>query len=90
MVAVCYFSRNVSKTDQNFGSFLCNLTTCGIADEMYVLSASNKRVSIQLVGKDKVQDKLSRFEELTGASLSFLGLSSPGSPGDIGNVLPSK
>lgn len=66
-------------------------TTCGVADEMYVLSASNKRVSVELVGKDKIQDKLSRFEELTGASLSFLGVSSPGSsPCDIGTVLPSK
>ncbi|KAK3222082.1 hypothetical protein Dsin_009107 [Dipteronia sinensis] len=47
-------------------------------DEMYVLSASNKRVSVELLGKDKIQDKLSKFEELTGASLSYLGVSSPG------------
>ncbi|KAI9169110.1 hypothetical protein LWI28_007116 [Acer negundo] len=46
-------------------------------DEMYVLSASNKRVSVELLGKDKIQDKLSKFEELTGASLSYLGVSSP-------------
>lgn len=63
---------------------------CGIADEMYVLSASNKRVSVQLLGKDKIQDKLSRFEELTGASLSYLGVGSLGGPCDIGTVLPSK
>ncbi|KAK2635452.1 hypothetical protein Ddye_030244 [Dipteronia dyeriana] len=47
-------------------------------DEMYVLSASNKRVSVEFLGKDKIQDKLSKFEELTGASLSYLGVSSPG------------
>ncbi|EXB58480.1 Tubulin-specific chaperone E [Morus notabilis] len=65
-------------------------TTKEEEDEMYVLSASNKRVSVELVGKDKIQDKLSRFEELTGASLSFLGVSSPGSsPCDIGTVLPN-
>ncbi|PON42013.1 CAP Gly-rich domain containing protein [Trema orientale] len=58
-------------------------------DEMYVLSASNKRVSIQLVGKDKIQDKLSRFEELTGASLSFLGVSSPGLSSENGSLLPN-
>ncbi|KAF4368022.1 hypothetical protein F8388_002633 [Cannabis sativa] len=58
-------------------------------DEMYVLSASNKRVSIQLLGKEKIQDKLSRFEELTGASLSFLGVSSPGFSGDTGSLLPN-
>ncbi|KAL5569494.1 hypothetical protein UlMin_026069 [Ulmus minor] len=58
-------------------------------DEMYVLSASNKRVSIQLVGKDKIQDKLSRFEELTGASLSFLGVSSPGVACDLTTSLPN-
>ena len=57
---------------------------------MYVFSASNKRVSVQLVGKDKIQDKLSRFEELTGASLSYLGVSTPGDPGQIGTAVPSK
>ncbi|KAK8545904.1 hypothetical protein V6N12_026714 [Hibiscus sabdariffa] len=30
--------------------------------EMYVLSASNNRVSVELLGEDKIQDKLSRFE----------------------------
>lgn len=63
---------------------------CGVADEMYVLSASNKRVSVQLVGKDKIQDKLSRFEELTGASISYLGVSSPGFSRENGGLLPSK
>ncbi|KAG2314510.1 hypothetical protein Bca52824_017632 [Brassica carinata] len=47
-------------------------------DEMYVLSAKNKRVSIQLLGGDKIQDKLSRLDELTSASLPFLGVSSLG------------
>lgn len=63
---------------------------CCAADDMYVLSASNKRVSIQLVGKDKIQDKLSRFEELTGASLSYMGVSTPGVPCQIGTTVPSK
>lgn len=63
---------------------------CGVADEMYVLSTSNKRVSVQFMGKDKIQDKLSRFEELTGASVSYLGVSSPGVPCDFGSILPSK
>lgn len=58
-------------------------------DEMYVLSASNKRVSVQLVGKEKIQDKLSRLEELTGASLSYLGVSNPGSPNEIRNIVPN-
>ncbi|KAK4265484.1 hypothetical protein QN277_026533 [Acacia crassicarpa] len=58
-------------------------------DEMYVLSASNRRVSIQLVGKDKVQDKLSRFEELTSASLSYMGVSSPGIPHHINTTIPN-
>ncbi|XP_062091919.1 tubulin-folding cofactor E [Humulus lupulus] len=64
-------------------------TTKEEEDEMYVLSSSNKRVSIQLLGKEKIQDKLSRFEELTGASLSFLGVSSPGFSGDTGSLLPN-
>ena len=65
---------------------MCSFST----DEMYVLSASNKRVSIELVGKDKVQDKLSRFEEMTNASLSYMGVSSPGSPCHINTTVPSK
>ncbi|XP_027092238.1 tubulin-folding cofactor E [Coffea arabica] len=58
-------------------------------DEMYVLSSTNKRVSIELLGKEKIQNKLSRFEELTGVSLSFLGVSSPGPSGQISNTLPN-
>ncbi|XP_059659317.1 tubulin-folding cofactor E [Cornus florida] len=58
-------------------------------DEMYVLSATNKRVSVQLLGKDKIQDKLSRFEELTGASLSYLGVSTPGSQCQISTIVPN-
>lgn len=57
---------------------------------MYVLSASNRRVSIELVGKEKIEDKLSRFEELTSASLSYLGISSPGAPFEICSVVPSR
>ncbi|KAL0539154.1 hypothetical protein IC582_023334 [Cucumis melo] len=58
-------------------------------DEMYVLSASDKRVSVQFVGKDLIKDKLSRFEELTSVSLSYMGVSSLGDPGQIGSVLPN-
>ncbi|WCJ34835.1 Tubulin-folding cofactor E [Euphorbia peplus] len=58
-------------------------------DEMYVLSASNKRVSVELVGKEKAQDKVSKFEELKGVSLPFLGVSTPGSPTDISTLLPN-
>lgn len=57
---------------------------------MYVLSAKNKRVSIQLLGGDKIQDKLSRLDELTSASLPFLGVSSLGVSSDLASVLPSK
>ncbi|XP_057728433.1 tubulin-folding cofactor E-like isoform X2 [Arachis stenosperma] len=58
-------------------------------DEMYVLSTSNNRVSIQLVGKDKIQDKLSRFEELTNASLAYMGVSFPGIPYQINTTVPN-
>ncbi|KAG8472672.1 hypothetical protein CXB51_034561 [Gossypium anomalum] len=58
-------------------------------DEMYVLSARNKRVSVQLLGKDKIQDKLSRFEELTSASISYLGVSTPGDPAEISASVPN-
>ncbi|XP_052117119.1 tubulin-folding cofactor E isoform X1 [Arachis duranensis] len=58
-------------------------------DEMYVLSTSNNRVSVQLVGKDKIQDKLSRFEELTNASLAYMGVSFPGIPDQINTTVPN-
>lgn len=64
-------------------------TTKEEEDEMYVYSASNKRVNVQLVGKDKIQDKLSHFEELTSASVSYLGVSSPGVPCEIGATVPN-
>ncbi|CAH8335024.1 unnamed protein product [Eruca vesicaria subsp. sativa] len=56
---------------------------------MYVLSAKNKRVSIQLLGGDKIQDKLSRLNELTSASLPFLGVSCLGVLSDLASVLPN-
>lgn len=58
-------------------------------EEMYVLSASNRRVSIELVGKEKLEDKLSRFEELTVASLSYLGVSYLGPTCQIRSVMPN-
>lgn len=72
------------------GYGLSCITICSLADEMYVLSASDKRVSVQFVGKDIIKDKLSRFEELTSVSLSYMGVSSLGNPCQIGSVLPSK
>ncbi|KAG4381336.1 hypothetical protein GLYMA_15G127633v4 [Glycine max] len=58
-------------------------------NDMYVLSTSNQRVSVQLLGKDKVYDKLSRFEKLTSVSLSYMGISSPGIPSHINNTVPN-
>lgn len=66
------------------------LKDSAFAGEMYVLSASNKRVSVQLLGKDKIEDKLSRFEELKSASISYLGVSSPGGPAEIRAAVPSE
>ncbi|GMI85088.1 PFIFFERLING, TUBULIN-FOLDING COFACTOR E [Hibiscus trionum] len=56
---------------------------------MYVLSASNQRVSVELLGKDKIQDKLSRFEELNSASISYLGVTTPGDPAEICASVPN-
>ncbi|KAK8545065.1 hypothetical protein V6N12_025918 [Hibiscus sabdariffa] len=41
---------------------------------------SNKRVSV---------DKLSRFEELNSASISYLGVSTPGDPAEIRASVPN-
>lgn len=59
-------------------------------DEMYVLSATNRRVSVQLLGKEKIQDKLNRFEDLRSASLFYLGVSSCGPPSQLSATVPSK
>nr|VDD22779.1 unnamed protein product [Brassica oleracea] len=56
---------------------------------MYVMSAKNKRVSNQILGGYKIQDKLSRFEELNNASLPYLGVISLGVSSDLGLVLPN-
>ncbi|KAF3790190.1 Tubulin-folding cofactor E [Nymphaea thermarum] len=64
-------------------------TTKEEEDEMYVYSMRKKRVAIQLLGKDKVQEKFSRFEELEHASLAYLGVSSPGPPHAIHGVIPN-
>ncbi|OMO81652.1 hypothetical protein CCACVL1_12327 [Corchorus capsularis] len=58
-------------------------------EEMYVLSGSNQRVSVQLVGKEKIEEKLSKFEELKSASISYLGVSSPGGPDEIRAAVPN-
>ena len=54
------------------------------------MSAKNKRVLNQILGGYKIQDKLSRFEELNNASLPYLGVISLGVSSDLGLVLPSK
>ncbi|XP_051123574.1 tubulin-folding cofactor E isoform X1 [Andrographis paniculata] len=64
-------------------------TTKDEEDEMYVFSARHKRVSIQLLGKDKIEDKLSRFEELKTASLSYLGVSFCESADQVTKTLPN-
>jgi len=72
-------------------SFLINPHLfCLVADEMYVFSSSNKRVSVQLVGKDEIQNKLSHFEKLSSASLAYLGVSSAGPLNEISSVASSK
>ncbi|XP_052190733.1 tubulin-folding cofactor E [Diospyros lotus] len=58
-------------------------------DEMYVLSASNRRVPVELLGKNKILDKLSRPEELTSASVPYLGVSSAGPPCQISATVPN-
>ncbi|CAL5184106.1 unnamed protein product [Lathyrus oleraceus] len=58
-------------------------------DEMYVFSSSNKRVSIQLLGESELNDRLSRLEELSRVSLSFMGVGFPGIPGQISTTVPN-
>ncbi|URE36845.1 CAP-Gly domain [Musa troglodytarum] len=58
-------------------------------DEMYVFSTSQKHVSIQFVGKNKIQEKLNQFKELLGASVSYLGVSSAETSSEINAIVPN-
>jgi hypothetical protein len=66
----------------------CSAELC--SDEMYVFSTSQKRVSVEFVGTDKVQQKLNNFNELTSASVSYMGVSSIGAPNELKSLVPSK
>ncbi|XP_078169680.1 tubulin folding cofactor E / Pfifferling (PFI) isoform X1 [Carex rostrata] len=57
-------------------------------DEMYVFSTSQRRVSVELVGKNKVEEKLKKFDELLSISVSFLGISSVEPLYQISTLLP--
>jgi len=53
---------------------------------MYVFSTSQKRVSVEFVGQNKVQEKLKNFNDLTSASVSYMGVSSTGPPDELKNL----
>ncbi|KAH9323023.1 hypothetical protein KI387_017662 [Taxus chinensis] len=57
-------------------------------DEMYVLSSSQKRVSIELVGVTEIQERQMHLENLLHVSLEYTGVSSPGSIQEISGLLP--
>ncbi|CAL4910786.1 unnamed protein product [Urochloa decumbens] len=57
-------------------------------DEMYVFSTSQKRVSVEFVGQNKVQEKLKNFSDLTSASVSYMGVSSIGPPDELKSLVP--
>jgi hypothetical protein len=57
---------------------------------MYVFSTSQKRVSVEFVGQNKVQEKLKNFNDLTSASVSYMGVSSIGPPEELKSLVPSK
>uniref|UniRef100_A0A0E0DKU7 CAP-Gly domain-containing protein n=1 Tax=Oryza meridionalis TaxID=40149 RepID=A0A0E0DKU7_9ORYZ len=58
-------------------------------DEMYVFSTSQKRVSVELVGKNKVEEKLKNLNDLTSASVSYMGVSSIGPGDELKNLVPN-
>ncbi|KAI5065360.1 hypothetical protein GOP47_0020055 [Adiantum capillus-veneris] len=55
-------------------------------DGMYLLSVRQKRVTIELVGKDKIENKQNNLEDLTSASLVYKGVVSAG---ELEGVLPN-
>ncbi|PKA65949.1 hypothetical protein AXF42_Ash010358 [Apostasia shenzhenica] len=58
-------------------------------DEMYVLSSGNKRVPIQLLGKNKFEEKFKHFDEMHGASVSYFGVSSVDPTNVIRSLIPN-
>lgn len=55
-------------------------------DAMYLLSVRQKRVAIQFVGKEKIEEKQKHLEDLTSASLVYECVSTAG---ELHNVLPN-
>lgn len=55
-------------------------------DGMYLLSVRQKRVSVELVGKEKIEKKQKHLEDLISASLVYEGISSSG---ELENVFPN-
>ncbi|KAJ3683216.1 hypothetical protein LUZ60_013443 [Juncus effusus] len=57
-------------------------------EEMYVFSASQKRVNVELVGKNKVQEIFKKFDEIHSISVSYMGVSTIGDLDEIKTLLP--
>ncbi|KAJ7519701.1 hypothetical protein O6H91_20G051600 [Diphasiastrum complanatum] len=58
-------------------------------DEMYVMSVTQKRVGIELVGKNKIEEKQHRLDELYIASLSYAGVAFSDKTGEIKSIVPN-
>ncbi|KAI4368156.1 hypothetical protein MLD38_016744 [Melastoma candidum] len=59
------------------------------ADDMYVLSASNRRVPVELIGEEKIMDKFRQLEELKVVSLVYQGVSSFDDPSHLSSIIPN-
>lgn len=90
--AACHFLPCLYKHHHSILEFVNNpgLHCLLRSDEMYVFSTSQKRVSVEFVGKNKVQEKLKNFNDLTSASVAYMGVSSIGPPDELKSLVPSK
>ncbi|CAM6106555.1 unnamed protein product [Calypogeia fissa] len=58
-------------------------------DDMYVLSTSQRRITVELVGESQIEARQKQLQHLLVATLAYAGVSSPGPPGQFKSLVPN-
>lgn len=57
---------------------------------MYVVSVRQRRVAVQLVGLEKIEERQKHLDALVSAMLMYTGVASVGPPGELRATAPSE
>ncbi|OAE19058.1 hypothetical protein AXG93_2839s1540 [Marchantia polymorpha subsp. ruderalis] len=63
-------------------------TTSSGEDGMYVMSVRQRRMTVELVGKDQIEEKQKHLEDLKVVILAYAGVCSAGPRGQVGGLAP--